>query len=186
VAIEAHHATLRERLRKEWHVLERMQITLDYDQEVHFKAYQDMYERAWRGLRAPVGPATLAEAVAPRAAGPEHAAVADQLRNLLGDRLSLGDGTAAAVDRIVDALVRYVRAEQAILASTLVLHDTINARLERPRPSRALVVEDFRVNYGLSSGAGAFPYIFELLERELGIRVACTASSVSVTDRRAS
>ncbi|HEY6180330.1 MAG TPA: hypothetical protein VIX73_38070, partial [Kofleriaceae bacterium] len=53
------------RLRAGWSVLEKLQITLDHDRDVHWKAYVDAYERSWHALRSPVGPPRLASAIAP-------------------------------------------------------------------------------------------------------------------------
>jgi hypothetical protein len=186
-------ARLRARLRADWHVLEKLQITIDHDRDVHLKAYRDAYEQSWRALRSPVGRPTLAEAIAPRPAGAMHLAAANQLRDILAARCAHGEpaGCGAAPDaeqialRIVDVLVRYLREEQAILASTTELQDSINVLLDRPRPRRLLSVRDFHANYSMGSGVGAFPYLFDFLEDELGIRVECTASAIEVSDQRA-
>lgn len=175
-------AALSARLRTSLQVLVHQQITLDYDQDVHLKFYQDAYEQSWRGLRSPVGPPTLAEAIAPPPAGPMHAAAAQQLRDILGSRLSR-DGLT---DAVVDVLIRYLREEQAVLASTTEIQESINALLDRPRPKRALGVRDLLAFYSLASGIGKFPYLFDLLESELGVRVDCTASAIEVTDLRVS
>jgi hypothetical protein len=182
-------ARLRARLRADWHVLEQLQITLDYDRGVHQKAYLNAYEQSWRALRSPLGPPTLAQAIAPCPAGPMHLAAATQLRDILGARFSRGElagsGSEPPIERIVEVLVQYLREEQAILASTTQIQESINVLLERPRPKRLLGVRDFLANYSMSSGVGAFPYLFDLLEDELGLRVACTASTMEVSDRRA-
>jgi hypothetical protein len=37
----------------------------------------------------------------------------------------------------------------------------------------------------MASGLGAFPYLFDVVEDELGIRVECTASAIDIADLRA-
>ena len=184
---EAGLARLRARLRADWSVLERLQITIDHDRDVHLKAYLDAYERSWRALRSPVGPPTLAQAIAPCPEGPMHLAAAHQLRGMLDARWSHeeidGSGDAPDVERIVDVLIHYLREEQAILASTAEIQESLNVLLDRPRPQRSLSVRDFHANYVLSSGTRAFPYLFDSLQEELGIRVECTASAIEVSDR---
>jgi hypothetical protein len=182
------HAPLRTRLRADWRVLEELQITLDHDRDVHRKAYQDAYERSWRALRSPVGQPTLAQAVAPVPVGPMHLEAARELRSILGARLAHGTlaGTGEPdVERIVDVLLQYLREEQAILASTTEIQEAINVLLDRPCPKRSLSVRDFHANYSMSSGPGAFPYLLDVLDDELGVRVECTASAIEVSDRRA-
>jgi hypothetical protein len=176
------------RLRAGWALFEKLQITLDYDQEVHFKAYLNVYEQSWRGLRSPIGPPTLAEVVAPVPEAPMHRTAADQLRDALGPVVAHGELASKGldIDRIVDVLVRYLREEQAVLRSVVALQETINTLLERPRPRRPLTARDFAVHYALISGPGAWPYLFDLLEKELGVRVECTATAIEVSARRAS
>jgi hypothetical protein len=181
---------LRARLGADWVTMEKERIATDHDVDVHVVVYADAYEQAWRALRAPVGPPTLAERIAPCAEAPMHLATATQLRGLLAARLSGGDfgelGSTPAVARIVDALVHYLREEQAILASATELQGSINALLGRPRPTRPLSVRDLRVTFTMHAVPMApFPYLFDMLEDELGIRVACTAETIEVTDRRA-
>jgi hypothetical protein len=175
------------RCRAAWRQFNALQITFDYDREVHHKMYLNVYEQAWRGSRTPVGPATLAEAVAPVSEGPLHREAGDQLRRLLAPLVANTAGAALDVDRIVEVLVRYLRAEQACLASTVRLQEAINTMLDRPRPRRALTVRDFAVNYSLqSSQAGAWPYLFDVLEEALGIGVESTATTIEVSERRTS
>jgi hypothetical protein len=189
VAPTAHDdcARLCARVAKDGRRLDLMQITLDHDREVHHKAYEDGYAQAWRATRARVGPATLSEAIAPRAETRAHVAIAHELHAVLTARFAGGALAAAgpaALDRIVDALVGYLRAEQAILASVTALQHTINALLARPHPGRPLGVRDFLVNYTMGAGVGAFPYLFDTLDSELGVRVECTANAIAVIDRR--
>src|SRR5262249_8893492 len=147
------------------------------------------YEQSWRASRSPVGPPTLAQAIAPRPAGPMHLAAAHQLRDILGSRFArhelAGAGGASVVERIVEVLIQYLREEQGILASTTKIQKSINALLERPRPKRLLGVRDFLANYSMGAGTGVFPCLFDVLEDELGVRVECTANAIEISDLRA-
>jgi hypothetical protein len=178
-------AALRRRMRAEWHHLAQMQITIDHDRDVHFKAYQDAYERSWQATRTRVGQPELAREVAPGPERPMHAAAADQLRGILRARFAPAELGAAEIDRIVGAVIYYLREEQAVLASTTRFQDTINALLDRPRPTRPLSVRDFHANYIIGAGPGAFPYLLDVLDGELGIHVDCTADTLAISDRRA-
>jgi hypothetical protein len=176
--------SLRDRLDADWPVFEALQITLDHDRDVHMKFYRDAYERSWRGARTPIGHSTLAEEIAPGPVTPVQLAAADQLRSLLGARFFPGEPVAESpVERIVQILLDYVRAEQRVLESVTQFQDTINALLDRPSPKRPLCVEDFRAHFSLASGIGAFPYLFESIEKELGIRLDCTAREIDISDR---
>ena len=135
-------ARLRARLSADWRVLERLQITIDHDRDVHLKAYLDAYERSWRALRLPVGAPMLAQAIAPCPEGPMHLAAARQLRGILGTRFSHGELDGLGIGRVVDVLVRYLREEQAILASTTEIQESLNVLLDRPHPKRSLSVRD--------------------------------------------
>jgi hypothetical protein len=181
------YAQLRAKLRTHQNVFDRLQITLPYDQDVHLKFYQDAYERSARALRSPVVPPTLAEAIAVGPEQPAHRAAADRLRGLLAERLArpelVGPGTAPAIDELVDVVVLYLREEQAVLASTDRIQAAIDALLDRPRPRRPLGVRDFRVGFLMSPNVHGFPYLFDLLEDELGIRVECSASAIEISDR---
>ncbi|HEX7843446.1 MAG TPA: hypothetical protein VF469_38500 [Kofleriaceae bacterium] len=181
-------ARLRARLRADWRGLERMQITIDHERYVHVKGYVDHYTRSRGASRSPVGPPTYAQAIAPGPAGPMHAAVADQLRTMFCARSLHGElaDPEATIEQIVGVLVRYLREEQAILTSALEILGPINALLDRPRPQRALGVRDLHVNYAMGPNGHAFPYLFESLADELGIRVECTATAIDVYDLRAS
>lgn len=56
-------------------------------------------------------------------------------------------------------------------------------RLGRPQPRRPLSVRDLRAHFVVYGGSIAqFPYLFDMLEHELGGRVACTATTVEVTE----
>jgi hypothetical protein len=91
---------------------------------------------------------------------------------------------APDVDRIVDALIRYLREEQAILTVAAEIQVSINGLLDRPRATRELTVRDFQVFHLLHDGLGSFPYVFDTLEDELGIHVECTARAITISDRR--
>src|SRR6185295_5987742 len=176
---------LRDRVRVDWKKLHQQRVADDYEHDVHVDVYTDTYEQSWKALRTPVGAATLAERVAPVPEGPQHRAVARQLRDLLAARLS-GSELAGEVDRLVAILVHYLREEQAALASSEELQSAINAMLDRPRPTRPLTARDLRVTFAMYGGSIAqFMYLFDMLERELGIWVECTADAIEVTDRRA-
>ena len=179
-------AGLRAKLDFDLVIFDKLQINLPYDQDVHQTFYQTAYERSWRALRAPVGPPTIAEAIAVGPEQPMHRAAAEQLRALLTTRLARGGARAPDIDKLVDALVYYAREEQAILASTERIQEAINALLDRPRPTRPLSVRDFRAAFIMAPGAGVFPYLFEVLESELGIAVECTTSALEISDRSVS
>lgn len=178
---------LRARLRDDWAKLETGRIAGDNERDVHLTVYRDTYEQAWRGLRSPEGAPTLAARIAPCPEGPLLAA-ARQLRDILGARFAGTPlGGAAAIEQLVAILVHYLREEQAILRSTAELQAAINARLGRAHPARSLTARDLRVSFALYGGSIAeFPYLFDMLESELGLRVECTAGAIEVTDRRAS
>ena len=178
-------ARLFTQLRRDYAVLEKQQITLDFDREVHRKMYANAYERSWRALRTPLGRPTLDDEITPGPAEAMHRAAADQLRTLLRARFSPDEIADAGIERIVEALVQYLREEQAILTSTTALQDAINTLLERPRPERPLGVRDFRVNYMMGAAGGVFPYLFDTLDSQLGVRVDCTASAITISDLRA-
>jgi hypothetical protein len=182
-------AKLVDRLRANWKVLQQLQIAADYERDVHLKAYAAGYEPSWRAAGKKVGPATLAEAIAPVPEGPAHRAVADQLRTMLRARAAHGELAGAldpaAVDHMVGALVTLIRHEQGILTSTATILGAINALLDRAPARRPLGVRDFLAFYGIASRPGAFPYLFDTLDAELGIRVDVTASTITATDRRA-
>jgi hypothetical protein len=169
------------RLAGEWRVLERERMAIEPEIEVHRVVYADAYEQSWRGLRSPAGAPAVAERVAPVAERAEHRALGAELRARLGAALA-GELAAPAIDRFAEVVVHYVREEQAVLASTAALQDAINALLDRPRPTRALRVQDLRVLYTMHTGSkSAFPYLFETLEDELGFGVTCTADTVELT-----
>jgi hypothetical protein len=88
------------------------------------------------------------------------------------------------VDRIVDALIRYLREEQAALTVAGEIQASINELLDRARATRDLTVRDLQVFYSLHDEPGSFPYVFDALEDELGIHVECTASAITISDRR--
>jgi hypothetical protein len=142
--------------------------------------YANAYERSWRALCTPLGRPTLDAEIAPGPAQAMHGAAADQLRSLLRARFSPDEIGDAGIERIVEALVQYLREEQAILTSTTALQDAINTLLERPRPERPLGVRDFRVNSTMGAAGGVFPYLFDTLDSQLGVRVDCTASAIAI------
>jgi hypothetical protein len=75
------------------------------------------------------------------------------------------------------------REEQAILQSTQELQSAINTLMGRPQPTRPLTVRDLRVTFAMYGGSIAeFMYLFDMLEEELGLRVACHAGAIEVTD----
>jgi hypothetical protein len=172
---------LRARLTADWAKLHQGRIADDYEHDVHATVYRDTYEQAWRALRSPSGAPTLAERITPGPEAPLHAAAARALRDRLAARLA-GSAAAGLIDRMVEILVRYLREEQAILASTQDLQRVINAQLERPQPSRPLTARDLHVTFVMYGGSIAeFPYLFDMLEEELGFHVACDAATIAVT-----
>jgi len=176
-------AQLLARLKKDIRVHDRMQITLDNDREIHLKMYQNAYEGSRQASRKPIGPATLAEAIAAVPAGPSHHAAIEQLRHALAAKLV----RPALADQVARALIDYVRCEQGILASTTVVQHEINKLLERTQPTRPLRVRDFLVHWSLGSQRpGAFPYLLDSLDQELAIVVDCTQDAIEVSTRQAS
>ncbi|HEX7840072.1 MAG TPA: hypothetical protein VF469_21495 [Kofleriaceae bacterium] len=163
--------------------LEKLQIALDHERGVHLTGYADGYERSWRAQRTPAGPSTLAQAISPAPESAMHRAAAHLLRERLRAGLARVEH-APDVDRIVDALIRYLREEQAILTVAAEIQASINGLLDRSPAARELTVRDFQVFYSLHDGPGSFPYVFDALEDELGIHVECTARAVAISDRR--
>ena len=177
---------LRERLDADQEILVRAQVGSDHDREIQHRVHVDGYEQAWRGLRAPIGAATLDERIAPRSEAPADRTAAQQLRELLAQRLFGSALDAAAIDRIVAALTTYLREEQAILAAATELEDAINQLLDRPRPTRPLTARDCRVAYRLRDDhLSGFPYLFDALDDLLDIGVECTKDTIDIVDRRA-
>lgn len=179
--------SLRARLRSDWGVLEHLQIASDHDRDVHWRAYVDAYEVAHRALRQPVGPATLAGAIAVGPLTAVQRAAADELHGLLAARVARGElaGGAPAAAQIAGIVIGYLREEQAILAQTTRIQDAINAVLDRPRPTRPLETRDFRVHFVLGHGNQRFPHLLDALGAELGIAITCTASAITISDLRA-
>lgn len=179
--------SLRARLRSDWGMLEHLQIASDHDRDVHWRAYVDAYEVAHRALRQPVGPATLAGAIAIGPLTAVQRAAADELHDLLVARVARGElaGGAPAAAQIAGGVIGYLREEQAILAQTTRIQDAINAVLDRPRPTRPLETRDFRVHFVLGHGNQRFPHLFDALGAELGIAITCTASAITISDLRA-
>jgi hypothetical protein len=171
------------RLRADLAPLELLQIVLDHDRNVHFKTYADTYKRSWRGSRIRTGPRTLAEATAPMPEAAIHQVARTRLRGLLDERFA-GLAHGPDIDRIVDALVLYLREEQAILAVATELQEVINRLVGRPRPSRALTVRDLLVMYFMHELPDPFRYVFDTIEDELGIHIECTATAIDISDRR--
>jgi hypothetical protein len=175
---------LRARLAGDWAKLNQGRIADDYEHDVHVTVYTDTYEQAFRALRSPVGPATLAERIAPGPEGPAHRAAAGRLRDLLAARFASSGPGAGLIDRMVEILSRYLREEQAILASTTAIQRSINELLGRPQPGRALSARDLHVTFVMYGGSIAeFPYLFDTLEDELGLGVECDAVTIAVMER---
>lgn len=178
-------AALLEHLRRDWRALERMQITLEYDRDVHWKAYQDAYERSRRSLQRPVEAETLAQAVAP---WPEPPNAAATLRDLFESRRTsgeLGGLSSQATAQLAEALTLLLRHEQAVSAVTDRILGEINTLLRRPQPSRSVCARDYVTFYAFASKRGRFPYLFDTLEQELGIAVSADAHGISIRDVRA-
>jgi len=167
---------MRAALDADWAKLNQQKIADDYERDVHLQVYVDGYETSHAALRTPIGPATLAECIAPIDVEPAHDAAARQFRDLLSAQFS-----ATTVQSIVDILVRYLREEQAILRSTLRLQSTINNLLERKAPTRPLTVRDLELHFVMYGGpSGNFQYLFDTLEDQLGIHVECTADHIGI------
>jgi hypothetical protein len=173
-------ARLRDRLRADWRLLDRFQVTNEANRIVHLRAYENGYEHAQRALRAPCLRPVLAEEIAPVPEHDTHAAAATALGGLLTARLA--DPVLAA--RITGVVIHYLREEQAILAATTTSQAAINALLDRPRPTRVLSVRDLHVNFSITGSPDVYPYLLDALDAVLGIGVACTATAIDVSDRR--
>jgi hypothetical protein len=129
------------RLRTDWRVLERMQLTIPYDRDVHLEGYRDAYDRAWRTSRTAIGPASFTAAIAPI----PH----------------------AAADSLAEIVATYQRAEQAILDQIAPLQAAINTLLARPTPTRPLTGRDLHAQYALSGHSAWFPYLLDTLAHAL-------------------
>jgi hypothetical protein len=173
---------LRARVHGDWPKLNQQRIADLYEHDVHVDVYTDTYEQSWKALRSPLGAPTLAERIAPRPESPVYAA--RRFRDLLGARCSATPGTGVPdLDRIAAALVLFLREEQAILGATEEIQAAINTLLDRTPARRPLTARDLRVNFTMYGGSIAeFPYLFDMLEEELGIRVECTADTIEITD----
>lgn len=172
---------LRARVHNDWPRLNQQRIADRYEHDVHVDVYTDTYEQSWRAMRSPLGAPTLAERIAPRPESPVHTAAARRFRDLLAARCSGSD--APDVDRIAAALALYLREEQAILGATEEIQAAINTLLDRTPARRPLTARDLRVNFTMYGGSiSQFPYLFDMLEDELGIRVECTADTIEITD----
>ncbi len=179
---------LRARLDADWARLGAARIADDYEREVHLNVYRDSYEQPHRLLAAPPPGARLEEVIAPVPERAEHAAAAAQLRVLLAARFAEVDldGLGAShLAALADALVLYLRSEQAILAKVTALTAELNHLLARPAPRRPLYVRDLRIAFEMYADLiGASPYLFDTLDDELGIRVEATAAAIEIADRR--
>jgi hypothetical protein len=172
-------------LDRDWEKLERVQISTDYERDVHFVAYKDAYERARRARLAPSGAATLEQAIAPVPGDARHAAASEQIRAALKAKLALPElGGEKLLDELTDALVRYLRVEQAIASAATSLQREINSTLARPQPNRTASARDFLLFYSLNGSV--FPYLFDILEDELGLRIESDAMSFEISLRQAS
>jgi hypothetical protein len=178
-------AALRVHIQADWDMMQMGRIALDSEREVHHTVFRDAYEHAWRGLAAPVGPATFAERIAPLPASAVHrAATADLRRILLTQTAGAIANHAAFVEKVVAVLARYLREEQAILAAATELEREIDRRLARPGPTRPLTVRDIRLYYTMRRGKIAtWPYIFDTFEEVFGLHVESTIDVIHVSDR---
>jgi hypothetical protein len=180
---------LRDRFNRDWPRMEQQRIGDDYEREVHMVVYRDTYEESWKALGTPHGAPTLAERIAPLPESAMHIDAAKRFRDILGQRFAgsvLGAAAGEIIDEIVALLVGYLREEQAILGQTTELQGEISDRLERPRARRPLTARDLKTTFVMYGGSIAeFPYLFDMIEEELGIRVEATAGTIEVTDLRA-
>ncbi len=177
---------LLEHLRRDWRALEKMQITLEYDRDVHWKAYQDAYERSRRSLQRPIEAETLARAVEPLADGPEIRSAAAALRELFEKRRQSGELGGLSLEScglLAEALAVLLRHEQAVSAVTDRILTEINTLLRRPQPSRLVSARDYITFYAFSGKRGRFPYLFDTLEQHLGISVSADARNLEIGDR---
>lgn len=172
---------LRARLDADWIKLERMQITSEHGRDVHRRAYEQAYDQAVQAVRTPVTAPTLAGALAPRPDREAVRAARGQLAAALTARRL--EWSPPDLDLVLDAVLDYICAEQAVLAATIAIQRAINELLGQPAPTRDLEVRDFLVYYLLSRGR--FPYLFDALDDELQVTVSCTASTITIVDRQA-
>ena len=161
---------LRDRLRRDrrqlehaWPAVERLQ-----------RSYTDAYEQSRCVLRVARHQPSLAERIAQLSSSVRHAEAVQALQRVLSLRLAgfdFGDERAAA--SLVELLFSYLLAEQSIAAvaadAAAELHIGEGQSSHRRRPAALLETPD----------------LFALLEEELGVRVECRASGISVTDLRA-
>jgi hypothetical protein len=175
---------LRQRVEEHWERLHAAKIADDYERDVHWQVYEDCYEQPWHALRAPQGVSRLVDRIAPVAITGEHEAIATQLLALLRVRLATTGLNDAQISSMNDMFIRLLREEQAVLRAATELQEVINTLLERPKPQRALTVRDLRVNYEMyGSSIAKFPYLFDMLGKELEIWIEATATSVRIAER---
>jgi hypothetical protein len=78
---------LRARLADDWRMMERERIADAHEFQVHRVVYADAYEQSWRGLRSPVGAASIADRIAARPEDPQHRDAAARIHRILSARL---------------------------------------------------------------------------------------------------
>jgi len=152
------------------------QIADDRERAIHLALYVDTWRLARAAARAPIGAPALATELEAAPATDAHAAAAARLRDLLAGRVPHHA-------RIVDVIVTYARAEQAILTAMAPLVDAVNTVLARPRPIRPLSGRDLAVHHRLRGTAEHFPYLFDSLEAALGLRITVTAGAIEIDPR---
>jgi hypothetical protein len=171
-AIDPRCARLADRLAAAWDVLTKKQLVTAYERDVHIAAYRDVYERSYRLARAPIGAPSLDAAMAPVAAGASHAAAAQSLR------ASLATVAPRIAEPLIEAILTYARAVQAVLTGAVELEGVINRLLDRAAPRRALTGRDLVTVYWIGR-PGGFPELFDVLEA-LGVRLDCTADAIEL------
>lgn len=159
----------------------------------HERAYADMYAKCASALGAPSAETALSERIAPVRVG-HHECAADRLRAVLRHRfrgIAAADG--AALEGVVDALMDYLRQEQAIVRAASEIQQRINRLLGRANPTRPLTAADLALHYRLvalhyqpqelQDVGGRLPYLVDELEEELGLRVVVASDVIEISDR---
>lgn len=138
------------------------------------RSYAEAYEQSRRALRAP-GARPLAEPLPRVPATASHAAAVCALQRILAQRFAeveLED--ERALESAVELLIHYLLAEHGIMAAASSLRDGLGEQVAR---SSALPLA------GAHELAQAqTPYLLDVFEEELGVRLTCTAEGIEVED----
>lgn len=138
------------------------------------RSYAEAYEQSRRALRAP-GARPLAEALPRVPVTARDAAAVCALQRLLAERFAeveLED--ERALDSAVELLIHYLLAEHDIMAAASSLSAGLEEQLARPS---ALPLAGAR-----QLAHSQTPYLLDVFEEELGVRLTCTAEGIEVED----